>query len=637
MSDVNQAVREVYGEMERLRRICADAADGFEDLHGHRIEQYRAAVRAGVRDFIAKLQEDLRSASGNNRTCAEFGARISDYLEWLQWSFWDLPYFALPMGISDERLREAVRTCGMAYLSLRILDDVVDRHYVYKGRHATLMELFEEGPPGPQKAEGCTVLAGLLVCFSGLAQLAASSRPMAHLALERALDSLGKTTIGALMEMSPREQWTEAYYERMTRLKNVEFWKILYSGLDPECASPLYPFLDRYYWLAQKLNDIQDFTEDEKRGQPNLVSMSLPGPGSENGNRAPQRTAPVPVELQIAEEFLDLAKLAGDLPSEEHIRVARLKLGHSLDEAFRAGLFRNGATASAAGPAPQSALGLDWYCTLEEIVALRGVGVLSEANCAVCKSGARRRLFEKQGFSYYRCAGCEHVYVSPRVGSEVVSQMSAELDTRDRASGLMSIQKLFARPICHLLRSRAPGPRLLDIGFGQGWILQLAKSHGFEPYGLESSLSQIEHLQSQLGNHLHLVKPGEADFPWQGFDAIVISHVLEHLPEPAEFLQRVFQAMNPDGVLYVAVPDIDSFQFQAFGKRWDVVSPITHLQYFRESTLRHVLSDCLFRDIERVNHAPLADDVAPRWMRLMRKLGGTDAGELAMICRRPAL
>lgn len=637
MTTVDQVPTEVHAQMQQLREICAKSADGFDELHGARIEQYRAAVRGGVGEFIATLQENLRDASGDNRTCAEFGARISDYLDWLQWIFWDLPYFALPMGISDERLREAVGTCGMAYLSLRILDDVIDRHYVYKGRHATLMELFEEGPLGPQRAEGCTILAGLLVCFSGLAQLAASRRPMGQLALERALESLGKTTIGALMEMSPREQWTEAYYERMTRLKNVEFWKILYAGLDPECASPLYPFLERYYWLAQKLNDIQDFTEDEKRGQPNLVSMSLPGGGSADGVQAQQRTAPVSIELRIAEEFLDLAKLAEDLPDEAHTRIAHLKLGQSIEEAFRAGLFRNGAVVAAAEPARQPALHLEWYSTLEEIVERRGVGVLSDPSCAVCKSSARRRLFEKQGFTYYRCADCEHVYVSPRVSAEVVSELASELDSRDHAAGVMTIQKLFARPICHLLRSRAPGPRLLDIGFGQGWILQLAKSYGFEPYGVESSRSQIEALQAQLGDHLHLVQPAQADFPWEGFDAIVISHVLEHLSEPGELLARVFQAMNPDGVLYVAVPDIESFQFQAFGKRWDVVSPITHLQYFRESTLRRVLSDSLFRDIERVNHTPLADDVAPRWMRLMRKLGGTDAGELAMICRRPAL
>jgi hypothetical protein len=117
----------------------------------------------------------------------------------------------------------------------------------------------------------------------------------------------------------------------------------------------------------------------------------------------------------------------------------------------------------------------------------------------------------------------------------------------------------------------------------------------------------------------------------------VISHVLEHLERPDEFLGTVFRAMNPDGVLYVAVPDLESVQFQLFGKKWDAISPLAHFQYFQESTLTRLLKDSLFIDIERVDHEPVREEIAPRWMRLLRKLGASDAGELAVVCRRPAL
>jgi ubiquinone/menaquinone biosynthesis C-methylase UbiE len=125
--------------------------------------------------------------------------------------------------------------------------------------------------------------------------------------------------------------------------------------------------------------------------------------------------------------------------------------------------------------------------------------------------------------------------------------------------------------------------------------------------------------------------------PWTGFDAVVISHVLEHLERPDEFLGTVFRAMNPDGVLYVAVPDLESVQFQLFGKKWDAISPLAHFQYFQESTLTRLLKDSLFIDIERVDHEPVREEIAPRWMRLLRKLGASDAGELVVVCRRPAL
>jgi len=624
--------------MQQLREVCAAAAEGFDDAFGEALERYRTAVREGVREFLANLAASLDKISGNNPTCAQIGKKAADYLEWLQWSFWDLPYFAMCMGLQEDLLRRAVRTCGMAYLSLRILDDVVDRHFVYKGRHATMLSAVETQRLGQQRAEGMTVLAGLLICFEGLGELAESSDPAALEILRRALQCLRRATIGALMEMSPRIEWSEPYYERMIALKNVDFWRALYTGIDPAYASPLYPFLERYYLLAQKLNDIQDYPEDEKRGQPNLVSLLTPAPSEATKGNSPTLGMAVPeaVERTIARAFQDLAEMTESLGELER-RVARVKLGESLNEAFRLGLFRENGHAPSSEAAPATRLGLEWYSNLEDVVRVVGAGALSDAECAVCKGARKKRIFEKQGFGFYRCLDCGHIYVSPRISSELSYRMGQELDVRDHESCVMGIQKLFAAPICHLLLTRAPGPRLLDIGFGQGWVLQLARSYGFEPYGIETSVAQMAKLQAQLGRHLHLVGPEDASLPWEGFDAVVISHVLEHLPQPDELLGQIFRAMNPDGVLYAAVPDIESLQFQVFGRRWEVISPLAHMQYFNFASFSRLLRNCLFTDLERVEHAPISDGIAPRWMKLLRSLGGNDSGELAIVCRRPPL
>jgi SAM-dependent methyltransferase len=147
----------------------------------------------------------------------------------------------------------------------------------------------------------------------------------------------------------------------------------------------------------------------------------------------------------------------------------------------------------------------------------------------------------------------------------------------------------------------------------------------------------VERLRPQFGDRLHLIGADETELPWAEFDAVVISHVIEHVDRPQELLGRIFRAMNPDGVLYIAVPDINSVQFQLFGKRWEVISPLAHFQYFQESTLSRLLEQCLFVDLERIEHTPVREEIAPRWMRLLRKLGAGDAGELVFVARRPAL
>jgi 2-polyprenyl-3-methyl-5-hydroxy-6-metoxy-1,4-benzoquinol methylase len=623
--------------MEALASVCRTAQEEFQARYASEVEQYRQTVSNGVKGFRQDLEGEVRQISGDNATCNEIARKTTEYLDWLQWSFWDLPYYALALGLSHERLELAIRTCGMAYLSARIIDDAVDRHFSYKGRHATLLSIFEQARLSHQKAEGLTILGGLLVCFSGLVQLADRQDEMSRKMLARSIECLRHTIIGAMMEMSPRESWDSTYYERMVELKNVEFWSALYAGVDSDHASPLYPFMKQYYALAQKLNDVADFFDDNQRAQPNLLALHIPHNGNREGAWNGQRAGPVPesAEQVLARDFLSLADMAYCLPSKERL-VALLKLGEYLDESFRLGLFSDSNRKQLVNSVPKRRLGLEWYSTFEDVVQAVGADAVVEVDCAICKSSRRKRLFEKQGFHFHRCLECRHIYVSPRIRGELAWQMGQELDGGMTDSVILEAQKFYSASICRLLRARAPGPRLLDIGFGRGYVLQLAKSYGFEVYGLETSPSHVERLRPQFGDRLHLVTPGAAELPWTSFDVVVISHVIEHLEQPDKFLGEVFGIMNPEGVLYVAVPDMNSVQFQLFGKKWEVISPLAHFQYFEESGLRCLLKNCLFADAERVEHLAIREEIVPRWIRLLRRLGATDAGELAMVCRRPA-
>ena len=114
-----------------------------------------------------------------------------------------------------------------------------------------------------------------------------------------------------------------------------------------------------------------------------------------------------------------------------------------------------------------------------------------------------------------------------------------------------------------------------------------------------------------------------------------MSHVAEHLADPVAVLQEVRQKLNPGGVLCIAVPDMDSLQLRIFGKNWDVVSPLVHYQYFNEASLSRLLTTCGFENLERIQYPPLPKELTPKWMRLMRRLGGDESGELAMLAQRP--
>lgn len=459
------------------------------------------------------------------------------------------------------------------------------------------------------------------MCFDGLARLANAEGTHRDGRFRQVVAAVRRAIVGAIMERSPRDCWSEESYARLITLKNVEFWRALYAAIDADGTSPLEPFLARYYALAQKLNDVQDVDDDERRGQPNLIAIQRSGEG---------------VEPHLAHDYLELGGMLETLGPLERL-IAAAKLHESLDEAHRLGLFRGEADRPAVPPAePAPPLNLQWYSTIGEIVERAGPDALEEVGCAVCGGAGRTLLFEKQGFPYYRCTGCRHIYVSPRLRAGIAERLGDELDPIDQRSDLLEVQKYYAAPICHLLKTRAPGSRLLDIGFGRGHLLQLAAAFGFEVYGVDRSPALIDDLQPLLGKRLHQAGLDGSDLPWGSFDVIVMSHVLEHLEDPGAMLRKAARALNPEGVLYVAVPDMDSIQFKIFGRKWDVVTPLVHFQYLTEASLARLLTDAGFVSVERVQHVQLPQEIVPRWIRVIRRLGGNDGGELAMLAATPA-
>ena len=631
--------RELNRQLVDLERDARAASERFLATYGEDVERYRREISRGIVDAGERLRADVAEITAGNSLCTTITGQLCDYVEWLQWSLWDLPYFAVPIGVDPETFRDRIAGCGYVYLAGRVIDDALDRHFTYKSKRSTLFSLVVEQKPTVQGADSLVFLSGLLLCAEGLSRLATSGSDDMIVVLRKVLQSFRRAVIGAMMEHTPPEEWSPEFYERLVFLKNVDFWRCLYSAVDPERTSPLYPFLERYYALAQKFNDVVDFPEDARRGQPNLVSLYLqPGRRSKRQEVASGRALHVPdeVEHELAAALLDLARRTESMPDIEK-DVARLKLAESLRGAFEIGLFA--VPEDAAGEAPSGDVAAEppplfWYSSLEEVVGYWGPGALEDPACEVCGSRERKRLMELRGFTYHTCVGCTHVYVAPRVRLDLLQDMASRLEHEDDTNEFLDIQKIFAEPICHLIRLRAPGTRLLDLGFGRGHIMRLARAYGFEVYGMDTSSHLVHQLEPEFGKRLSHGTLGTDGIPWDRFDVVIMSHVLEHLTEPDRVLRSVLAKLSPGGVLYVAVPDIASLQFRIFGKYWDAINPMVHMQYFNEESLSRLLRDTGFVGLERIRFPPLPRSIKPKWMQLFCDLKGDESGELALVAQR---
>lgn len=149
-----------------------------------------------------------------------------------------------------------------------------------------------------------------------------------------------------------------------------------------------------------------------------------------------------------------------------------------------------------------------------------------------------------------------------------------------------------AREIAGLVpRQTGRLPRLLEIGCGFGYFLDIAFEEDFEVSGLEFNPHAVERLRRKYAFPIGCGALETAPLPPQSIDAAVMFDVIEHLRDPFASLDRLHQALAPNGVLVLSTVDAESWTSRLIGKRLeDFRRTREHLFFFSRSTIRTVLA-----------------------------------------------
>ncbi len=261
--------------------------------------------------------------------------------------------------------------------------------------------------------------------------------------------------------------------------------------------------------------------------------------------------------------------------------------------------------------------------------------------CPVCSSTHRDLLHEgvrdwsffsaPGSWSYWRCRECGSVYLNPLPRPEAIGRAYASYYTHVGVTSGIGWRRLKTRwknerlsvrlarnisPRLHLpgflasfvslkanrmdlafgwqeLAELNPG-ELMDVGCGAGATLALARQLGWMVHGLEMDPAAV---QAARDDGLDVLQGGFerlGEFT-AAFDALVCSHVIEHVFDPVEMIRLMHAALRPGGVLLLATPNAESDVHQHFGKYWRGLEAPRHLVLFTESTLSDLLTAAGFQ------------------------------------------
>jgi SAM-dependent methyltransferase len=120
-------------------------------------------------------------------------------------------------------------------------------------------------------------------------------------------------------------------------------------------------------------------------------------------------------------------------------------------------------------------------------------------------------------------------------------------------------ESLLRRTRAHLavrIDALAPAGPVLDVGAGDGTLLDALHARGREALGLERDSRRAD------------VREADISALEEEWSAIVFWHSLEHLPAPGRAIDHASRHLRPGGVLVVALPNSASLQARVFGDRW---------------------------------------------------------------------
>lgn len=256
----------------------------------------------------------------------------------------------------------------------------------------------------------------------------------------------------------------------------------------------------------------------------------------------------------------------------------------------------------------------------------------------------------KGHFQMDRCGACKGMYLNPRPKSEVIHQAYLNYYTHNVPSDGSRNMSFTARikralandyrraryganvgrtfPGGHALLNRLPeqaeeidayyryvpkaNGKLLDFGCGNGGYLKLVNQElGWDVIGVDFDPAAIETVRD-AGFRGEVGGPEVLDRWNAEFDAITMSHVIEHLYEPAQAVRAAFRALKPGGFLYAETPNATAQCHDIFGTAWRGLEAPRHISIPSWTSMQRMFEDAGF---ERVNRHPRRNTLEPMFKR----------------------
>ncbi len=215
-------------------------------------------------------------------------------------------------------------------------------------------------------------------------------------------------------------------------------------------------------------------------------------------------------------------------------------------------------------------------------------------HCLVCNSSNLKPLSAYEKAHLCKCSDCGFVFAQHIPSEQELIDYYDGYGRNDYLS-LVTIKRY--NELLDAMEPFRKTNKLLDVGCGIGYFLEVAKERGWEVHGTEYTDRAME-ICSAKGIQMKQGKLDPANYEAESFDVITSFEVLEHINNPLEETNNFNQLLRKGGLVYLTTPNFNSLLRHRLKERYDVITYPEHLSYYTTSTLKKLFTQCGFRKLK---------------------------------------
>lgn len=224
--------------------------------------------------------------------------------------------------------------------------------------------------------------------------------------------------------------------------------------------------------------------------------------------------------------------------------------------------------------------------------------------CPLCSSSKVSSVLSQSSWRIEKCLVCHNAWTLP--APQMISYDDKDFHSQFNYSDVSALPKQWRKSVLMQVKLLAgyltPKAKILEIGCGVGISLKEFSKLGFKVCGIEPSITASQRGRESGMNIITGYFP-DVDLS-ETFDAVILAHVLEHIPVPYNFLKKVAE-VAPGGNILIVQSNWKGLMPRIQKELWHAWVPEHHFWHFASKGLVKILN-CLGWKVMKIEYSSLS-------------------------------